>query len=46
MQNLAEKFAGIGGGHDIAAGAEIPPEEKSIFLDEFNKIILEQAGSP
>lgn len=46
MQNLAEKFSGIGGGHDIAAGAEITPEGKSIFLNEFNKIILDQAGSP
>ena len=45
MQTLAERFSGVGGGHDVAAGAEISPQQKSSFLNELNKIILNQIGS-
>jgi len=45
MQTLAEKFSGIGGGHDVAAGAEISPQAKLAFLEEFKNLLLNQIGS-
>ena len=45
LHTLAEKYSGVGGGHDVAAGAEISSQHKSGFLREFNEIIFEQAGS-
>lgn len=45
LQILAEKYEGIGGGHDVAAGAEIPMENKTNFLKEFNEMISKQTGS-
>ncbi len=45
MQNLAEKFSGVGGGHDVAAGAEIPPQMKGVFLEEFRKLLISQVGN-
>jgi nanoRNase/pAp phosphatase (c-di-AMP/oligoRNAs hydrolase) len=35
----------LGGGHDVAAGAEISSQMKSAFLDEFEKLLSEQIGS-
>ena len=40
MKETAEKFSGLGGGHDIAAGGQVPIEK----LDEFIKV-LEKAVS-
>jgi RecJ-like exonuclease len=45
MQTLAEKFSGVGGGHDVAAGAEISPQVKLEFLEEFKNLLLNQIGS-
>ncbi|MCW3975432.1 MAG: DHH family phosphoesterase, partial [Candidatus Bathyarchaeota archaeon] len=45
MQTLAEKFSGMGGGHDVAAGAEISPQVKLAFLEEFKNLLLNQIGS-
>jgi len=40
MQNASEKFGGRGGGHDIAAGAQIPIEK----LEEFLKLVDDMVG--
>jgi RecJ-like exonuclease len=45
MQTLAEKFSGVGGGHDVAAGAEISSQVKTTFLEEFKNLLLNQIGS-
>ncbi|MEM1514536.1 MAG: DHH family phosphoesterase [Candidatus Bathyarchaeia archaeon] len=37
----AEKCSGIGGGHDIAAGAQIPYEQKMQFLKYVNLLVKE-----
>lgn len=37
----AEKHSGIGGGHDIAAGAQIPHERKTEFLRDINFLVKE-----
>jgi RecJ-like exonuclease len=39
LQAAAEKVQGSGGGHDIAAGAYIPINQKSHFLDEVNRLV-------
>lgn len=38
----AEKCSGIGGGHDIAAGAQIPYEQKMQFLTYVNSLVGER----
>ncbi|HDO41772.1 MAG TPA: DHH family phosphoesterase [Candidatus Bathyarchaeota archaeon] len=38
----AEKCSGVGGGHDIAAGAQIPYERKMEFLRNVNLLVKEQ----
>lgn len=38
----AEKCCGIGGGHDIAAGAQIPYEQKMQFLQYVNLLVKER----
>jgi len=38
----AEKYAGFGGGHDVAAGAHIRVEDPSSFLQELDEFILGQ----
>ena len=38
----AEKCSGVGGGHDIAAGAQIPYERKMEFLRNVNLLVREQ----
>ncbi|MEM1883145.1 MAG: DHH family phosphoesterase [Candidatus Bathyarchaeia archaeon] len=37
----AERCSGIGGGHDIAAGAQIPYEQKMSFLKYVNSLVGE-----
>lgn len=37
----AEKCSGVGGGHDIAAGAQIPYERKMEFLKNVNLLVKE-----
>ncbi|MCX8171179.1 MAG: DHH family phosphoesterase, partial [Candidatus Bathyarchaeota archaeon] len=37
----AEKFSGIGGGHDVAAGAQIPYEQKMQFLKYVDSLVKE-----
>jgi single-stranded-DNA-specific exonuclease len=42
MKNASAKFGGEGGGHDVAAGAKIPPEKRDEFLEEAERTIKEQ----
>ncbi|MEM2341948.1 MAG: DHH family phosphoesterase [Candidatus Bathyarchaeia archaeon] len=37
----AERCSGIGGGHDIAAGAQVPYEQKMQFLEYVNLLVKE-----
>ncbi|MGC8850309.1 MAG: DHH family phosphoesterase, partial [Candidatus Bathyarchaeia archaeon] len=37
---LSEEYSGLGGGHDIAAGAQIPPERLEEYLRELNRRIM------
>jgi RecJ-like exonuclease len=39
MRVAAEKFEGKGGGHDIAAGAQVPTEEIEAFVKLVNKLV-------
>jgi RecJ-like exonuclease len=41
MREAASKFSGRGGGHRIAAGAEIPAERLTLFLLEVDRLIGE-----
>ncbi|MEM2107357.1 MAG: DHH family phosphoesterase [Candidatus Bathyarchaeia archaeon] len=36
LQNLARKYGGFGGGHDVAAGAQIPISKWKDFIEELN----------
>jgi len=42
MRIAAEKFSGQGGGHDIAAGAQIPLEERERFLKFVDESVKEE----
>jgi RecJ-like exonuclease len=42
MQVAAEKFSGRGGGHDVAAGAQIPIKDVEAFLKLVNKLVKKQ----
>lgn len=42
MKSAAARVGGIGGGHDIAAGATIPPGKEKEFLAELDRLIGEQ----
>ncbi|RLF30531.1 MAG: phosphoesterase, partial [Thermoplasmata archaeon] len=42
MREGAKISNGIGGGHNIAAGATIPKKEKNRFLQKVNEIVKEQ----
>jgi len=42
MMKAAEQFQGRGGGHDIAAGAYIPEEMESTFIELVDQLIGEQ----
>jgi len=39
MRKSAEKFSGIGGGHAVAAGAQIPAEKIKDFIDYVDKLV-------
>ncbi|MEM1742725.1 MAG: DHHA1 domain-containing protein, partial [Nitrososphaerota archaeon] len=41
MRKAAENVGGVGGGHDVAAGAEIPLAKKTMFLAEVDNIVGE-----
>ncbi len=41
MRKAAERVNGTGGGHDVAAGAEIPLAKKTMFLAEVDTIVGE-----
>lgn len=42
LASISERFSGLGGGHDIAAGAQIPSEEVEEYLKELNEKLREQ----
>ena len=42
MRISAEKFSGKGGGHDIAAGAQIPIEMKDEYLRFVNDLVMKE----
>jgi RecJ-like exonuclease len=42
MKTVCEKFEGVGGGHNIAAGATIPNGTEEEFLDLANEIVGKQ----
>ncbi len=44
MNQAAEKVGGIGGGHNVAAGATIPKNSEEEFLNEAERIVNEQIG--
>jgi single-stranded-DNA-specific exonuclease len=39
MRAVAEKVGGVGGGHNIAAGATIPASRKDEFLDLLDEMV-------
>ena len=45
MRSAAEKVGGVGGGHNIAAGATIPKGRRDDFLDALDKIVGAQLTS-
>jgi single-stranded-DNA-specific exonuclease len=42
LQTASEKFSGRGGGHDVAAGAQIPTKDVEAFLKLVDKLVKEQ----
>jgi single-stranded-DNA-specific exonuclease len=42
MQIAAKKFSGRGGGHDVAAGAQIPIKDVEAFIKLVNKLVKKQ----
>jgi len=42
MQVAAEKCQGNGGGHNIAAGAQVPLEKISVFIEAVNELVGKQ----
>ncbi|MEM2469467.1 MAG: DHH family phosphoesterase [Nitrososphaerota archaeon] len=45
MKKAAERVGGVGGGHNVAAGAEIPLAKKTMFLAEVDSIVGEVLAS-
>lgn len=45
MRSAAESVGGVGGGHNIAAGATIPSSRKEDFLKELDRTVEEQLTS-
>ncbi len=39
MRVAAEKFKGKGGGHDVAAGAQVPPENVDAFIELVDELV-------
>jgi RecJ-like exonuclease len=44
MREVAEELGGVGGGHNIAAGATIPSEKKEEFLRRLDALVGSQLG--
>jgi len=44
LRVAAEKCSGKGGGHDIAAGAQVPINELDAFIKTVDKLVREQLG--
>ena len=44
MKKAAGSVEGMGGGHNIAAGATIPEDKKELFLEEAERLISGQLG--
>jgi len=44
MQKAAEEVSGSGGGHNIAAGAQIPKEREADFMKRISSLIKETVG--
>jgi RecJ-like exonuclease len=44
MRLAAEKFEGRGGGHNIAAGAQVPMENVDAFVRYVNELVKQQLG--
>jgi RecJ-like exonuclease len=42
MREASQAVGGDGGGHDVAAGATIPTDERDAFLAEADRIVGEQ----
>jgi RecJ-like exonuclease len=42
MQAAAEKFLGKGGGHNVAAGAQVPIEDIDNFIKTVNELVGKQ----
>ena len=42
LSTIAPKFGGIGGGHNVAAGAHIKTGDPTIFLEELDQTLLSQ----
>jgi RecJ-like exonuclease len=42
MRLAAEKHGGRGGGHDIAAGAQIPVDRIDFFIEQVDKLVIEK----
>ncbi len=40
----SERSSGVGGGHNIAAGAQIPYEKKDLFINLVNNLVKERIG--
>ena len=45
MNELASSFGGAGGGHNIAAGASIPPSKLNDFLVAFGEKVNNQLSN-
>jgi len=45
IRDAASQVEGVGGGHDVAAGAQIPLNSEEDFIEVLDKIIAEQLGS-
>jgi len=47
MQAASQKYSGRGGGHDVAAGAQIPIKDVEAFIKTVNDLVKKQlAGEP
>jgi RecJ-like exonuclease len=42
MQVAAERCQGNGGGHNIAAGAQVPLDKVSMFIEVVNELVGKQ----
>jgi RecJ-like exonuclease len=42
LNEASKEFGGEGGGHDVAAGAKIPPEKRDEFLKRMDEIVARQ----